>query len=110
MSIITTEAKCTGLRLAIHDEAGQEIGRASLFIMHNDLHPEPFGLMEDVYVAESARGQGVGTELVREVIQTARNHGCYKLIATSRHSRSRVHELYRGLGFTEHGVEFRIDF
>lgn len=35
---------------------------------------------------------------------------CYKLIATSRTSRPKVHELYHRLGFTQHGVEFRIDF
>lgn len=87
----------------------KKLGGLFLYIMHNDLHAEPFGLMEDVHVAEFARGRGVGTELVREVIKIAMDRGCYKLVATSRHSRPRVHKLYRDLGFTKHGVEFRID-
>jgi GNAT superfamily N-acetyltransferase len=61
--------------------------------MTNDLHEAPFGLMEDVFVAESERGSGLGTALVREVIAAARDAGCYKLIATSRASRPKVHEL-----------------
>lgn len=78
--------------------------------MHNSLHREPFGLLEDVYVAESHRGKGLGTKLVRQVIQMAKERGCYKLIATSRTSRPKVHKLYKDLGFQERGWEFRIDF
>jgi GNAT superfamily N-acetyltransferase len=74
--------------------------------MINDLHKEPFGLLEDV----SQRGGGLGSALVKEVIAAARELGCYKLVATSRTSRSKVHELYERLGFEKHGVEFRIDF
>jgi len=77
--------------------------------MNNDLHDRPFGLMEDVYVHESVRGQGIGTKLVKEIIKIAKAQGCYKLIATSRHARTKVHELYLTLGFADHGKEFRID-
>ena len=53
---------------------------------------------------------GLGTALVKEVIAAAREAGCYKLIATSRASRPRVHELYEGLGFANYGLEFRLTF
>ena len=78
--------------------------------MTNDLHAAPFGLLEDVFVDESQRGSGLGTKLVQEVIAAAREAGCYKLIATSRTSRPKAHELYRRLGFENHGVEFRMNF
>ena len=77
--------------------------------MTNDLHAEPFGLLEDVFVDESQRGSGLGTALVREVIAAARQAGCYKLVATSRASRPKVHELYERLGFEKYGVEFRMN-
>jgi GNAT superfamily N-acetyltransferase len=89
---------------------GVEVARAYLYLMRNDLHRKPFGLMEDVFVDESQRGEGLGTKLVNEVISAAKENGCYKLVATSRDSRPKVHELYRRLGFTDHGREFRIDF
>ena len=98
-----------GIRFSISSGSG-EIARAYLYVMRNDLHTSPFGLLEDVYVDESQRGSGLGTKLVQEVIAAAREAGCYKLIATSRTSRHKVHELYRRLGFENHGVEFRMSF
>jgi GNAT superfamily N-acetyltransferase len=98
-----------GIRFSIGGELG-EVARAYLYVMTNDLHEAPFGLLEDVFVAESERGGGLGTALVNEVIAAAREAGCYKLIATSRASRPKVHELYERLGFTNYGLEFRMDF
>jgi GNAT superfamily N-acetyltransferase len=101
-----TEAK--GIRISVTVEGG-EIGRAYIYLMHNDLHKQPFGLIEDVSVDEAYRGKGIGSKLVGEVIEVAKEANCYKLIATSCTSRLKVHELYQRLGFTQHGVEFRID-
>lgn len=86
-----------------------EVARAYLYVMRNELHSEPFGLLEDVHVHESYRGSGLGTELVRQVIAAAKEQNCYKLVATSRKSRPRVHQLYERLGFKARGFEFRID-
>lgn len=89
---------------------GKEVARAFLYVITNGLHDRPFGLLEDVFVEKSLRGDGTGTALVRRVIAEAKKRGCYKLIATSRHARDRVHALYLKLGFADHGKEFRIDF
>jgi len=88
----------------------KELGHAYLYILSNDLHDRPFGFLEDVFVDESCRGEGIGSRLVRAVIEEAKARGCYKLIATSRFSRRHVHAFYRRLGFQRHGFEFRIDF
>ena len=109
MNIEQTIRPAHGVRFSLTDGA-IELGRAYLYVMRNDLHTAPFGLLEDVYVDESQRGRGFGTKLVQEVIAAARKAGCYKLIATSRASRPKVHELYRQLGFEDRGVEFRMDF
>jgi GNAT superfamily N-acetyltransferase len=102
------ERAARGIRFSIAEENG-EVARAYLYLMTNDLHDAPFGLLEDVFVAESERGRGLGTALVNEVIAVARDAGCYKLVATSRASRPKVHELYERLGFTNYGLEFRMD-
>lgn len=109
MEIQQKDITARGIKLFVERD-GKEVGRAHLYIMTNDLHDHPFGFMEDVFVDESLRGQGVGTELVNKLIEAAKEAGCYKLVATSRHSRPKVHELYERLGFKNHGVEFRIDF
>jgi GNAT superfamily N-acetyltransferase len=108
MTMSRSTVNARGIRFSCERE-GHEVARAYLYIMTNDLHEEPFGLMEDVYVDESNRGEGLGTNLVNEVVAAAKELGCYKLIATSRDSRPKVHELYRRLGFSDHGREFRMD-
>jgi len=110
MNISQSEARSEGIRFSAQDDSGKEVARAFLYLMYNDLHKEPFGLLEDVEVDGSMRGQGIGTELVKSVIDAARERGCYKLIATSRHARPKVHELYERIGFENHGIEFRINF
>ncbi len=109
MNILQRSAECLGIKFTIQDEQGNDVGRAFLYIMYNDLHERPFGFMEDVYIDNFVRGRGFGTSLVKKVICTAKTHGCYKLVATSRYSRHKVHELYISLGFSDHGKEFRID-
>jgi len=98
-----------GIRFYIKN-SGEEAARAYLYILKNDLHEAPFGLMEDVLVKENYRSQGLGTKLVKEIIKAAKGKGCYKLIATSRNKREKVHNLYKRLGFKDWGKEFRINF
>jgi GNAT superfamily N-acetyltransferase len=109
MQITRSAAAAEGMRFSLSDGT-KEIGRAYLYLMRNELHSAPFGLLEDVHIDESQRGTGLGTKLVLEVVEAARAAGCYKLIATSRSSRPKVHDLYRRLGFEDRGLEFRIDF
>lgn len=110
MEIRERPARAQGVRFSIEQD-GREVARAYLYLAENDLHPAGwFGLLEDVFVDESVRGGGLGAAIVRHVMEEARRRGCYKLIATSRHERTRVHDLYRRLGFEEWGREFRLGF
>jgi len=110
VEITQRPARAEGFRFAV-DQGGREVARAYLYLAENDLHPgQWYGLLEDIFVDESRRGRGLGAALVRHLIEEARRRGCYKLIATSRHERAGVHELYRRLGFEEWGREFRLDF
>lgn len=109
MELKQTKIQSQAIRFAITD-GEVEVGRAYLYLIKNDLHPVPYGLLEDLFVQESHRSQGIGRQLVEQVIATARDLQCSKLIATSRTGRDEVHAWYVRLGFREHGKEFRIDF
>jgi len=98
----------SGVKLFIEQD-GREVARAFLYVLKNGLHAEPFGLLEDVFVEENLRGQGIGTELVKKIIEAAKKNHCYKLIATSRRERPKVHALYEQLGFKNYGMEFRME-
>lgn len=98
-----------GLKFLILENS-QEVARARLYILNNDLHREPFGLIEDVFVKEEEQGKGYGTKIMKVLIEEAKKANCYKLICTSRFTRPEVHHFYEKLGFKKRGFEFRIDF
>ncbi|MFA6171496.1 MAG: GNAT family N-acetyltransferase [Patescibacteria group bacterium] len=110
MEINKKEIGAEGIKFFACGADGKEVARAYLYLMKNGLHKEPFGYMEDVYVDESLRGQGIGTELVNKVIETAKEKKCYKLFATSRYDRPKVHVLYEKIGFKDWGKNFRMVF
>lgn len=108
--ITHTTHTTTALRFAAHDAGGNEIGRARLVLIENDLHEEPYGLLEDLYVAPTYRSAGIGGKLHDAVLKKAREQGCYKLVGTSRNdgTREAVHAWYERLGYARHGIEFRM--
>ena len=85
------------------------LGRAFIYLIKNELHQQPYALLEDVFIEETFRGQGHGAEMVKAAINKAKELGCYKIIGTSRNSRIKIHRFYQKLGFTEYGKEFRLD-
>ncbi|MEK6969960.1 MAG: GNAT family N-acetyltransferase [Nanoarchaeota archaeon] len=109
MEIKKTKITPSGIKFVITSE-GKAIARAFLYILTNDQHQQPFGFMEDVFVHEDFRRKGYGAEIVTAVIKEAKQQGCYKLICTSRSARQEIHEFYKKFGFTEHGLEFRMNF
>ena len=109
MEIVKSEANSKRIRFSIIIH-GTEVARAFLYLINNNLHSEPYGLVEDVFVEPELRQQGIGSKLIKDIIAEARKQGCYKLIATSRHKKTKVHELYEKFGFQDHGKEFRMNF
>lgn len=63
---------------------------------------------ESVYVAERARGRGVGRALLETVIESARNGGLWMLQAGVFTDNGASLALHRALGFREVGIRERI--
>lgn len=91
------------------DQTGEEIARGSVVLHRNADHAAPYAFIEDIHTAPAHRGQGHFSTVMRELLAIARAEGCYKVIALSRSGRPDVHARYRRLGFTDHGIEFRLD-
>ena len=105
---IQKEQKHNAVRLSAV-ENGEELGAMYLYLIQNDSHKEPYGLLEDLLVKEEHRKKGVGSALVKEAIAEAKRLKCYKVIGTSRFSRENVHAFYEKLGLKKYGYEFRLD-
>lgn len=101
--------KASGIKFEVFNK-NKEVGRAFLYLISNELHNKPYGLLEDVFVDENYRHQGIGSNLIQKVIEKAQEIGCYKLIANVRFEKESTQKLYEKLGFRKHGYEFRIDF
>ncbi|MDP2693164.1 MAG: GNAT family N-acetyltransferase [bacterium] len=108
MNFINHENKSIYIKIEC-EENGKIIGRAYLYLINNDLHNQPYALLEDMFVEVEARGRGIGKELMDKIIEEAKKNNCYKLVAQSRYSRTEAHSFYLRNGFKDHGKNFRID-
>ncbi len=107
-SIQTTTISSTGIKITLERD-GQQIGRVYLYLIYNDLHKEPYGLMEDLYIETAHRGKGYASMLITALIEEAKKQGCYKLIGQSRYGKDEIHAMYEKKGFQNHGYNFRMD-
>lgn len=108
MKLRKRSAKCKGIRISAILQ-GQEAGRIYLYVLRNDLHEEPFGLVEDLLVSKEHRGKGIVRWLMKKMIAEARRHNCYKLVFSSRFGRDRLHNFHERLGFERSGFAFRMN-
>ncbi len=102
------EKKAYAIKIYFEDTQ-KKVGRVTLYVLYNELHEQPFGYMEDLFVDEEFRGQGVGQKLVEALVAAAKEEGCYKILFTSRDGRDGLHAWYEKLGFKNWGREFRMD-
>lgn len=108
MTVVENVQTYTCYRLSIV-EGEEEVGRVYLNIIHNDVHTQPYGLLEDVYIQEEHRRKGNWMRLWRRILTIAQKEQCYKLVATSRLTRKNIHTMYEKLGFSKYGLEFRMN-
>ena len=86
----------THLFVAVED--GHVIGTASLCVMHCLSGVK--ARVEDVAVASSSRGRGIGRQLMEHLLEFARRElAPVELNLTSRPARVAANQLYRSLGF-----------
>ncbi len=97
-------------RIFVAERDGEVVGSYALLIMDNLGHMgAPSAIAEQVLVAPSEQGRGVGRRMMHHAYGEARAAGCYKLVLSSNMKRERAHAFYDGLGFTRHGFSFRLD-
>jgi ribosomal protein S18 acetylase RimI-like enzyme len=91
------ESPATTLFVARGEADGSIIGTLTLALFHL-----PSGVrawIEDVIVAEEARGRGCGEALTRAALDTAAAAGARTVELTSRPSREAANRLYQRMGF-----------
>lgn len=83
-------------------EAGGSVCATALLILCPDVmyRAQPFGVVENVVVAHTMRGRGIGRLLMEHVERLARDHDCTKLMLLSGATRHEAHDFFRRCGFS----------
>ena len=69
----------------------------------------PSGFVHDIYVDESARGQGAGRALLREAIAWIRSKGMTQVVLWSESNNSTAQRLFADAGFRRTMIEMTLD-
>ena len=88
--------------------SGRILGATTLLVEPKFIHGgRSVAHIEDVVVAKTSRTTGIGRALIEHALENAKKFGCYKCILDCDRN---VVGFYKKLGFSEHGIEMRVDF
>jgi GNAT superfamily N-acetyltransferase len=87
-------------RLFVLEVDGQVCGTAFLTVCLDSMYGfKPFGTVENLIVASTHRGRGLGRALMSAVEEEARSRGCTKLMLLSSVARVEAHAFFSRIGF-----------
>lgn len=99
-----------GSYLFVAEQDGQVVGMLSFSIRPNLYHAGSCCLVDELVVAEKARGRGVGKALVQRLLLHAKEAGCAEASLSVMPGNTQAREFYRSLGFTDEAVLMEIHF
>ncbi|MBI1662553.1 MAG: GNAT family N-acetyltransferase [Nitrosopumilus sp.] len=93
--------------IAIAEMDGKVVGSTTLLIEQKFIHKGGLvGHIEDVVVDKNFQGQKIGEKIMKYLLETAKNEGCYKTILDCADD---VKPFYEKLGFKQVANELRFD-
>ena len=84
-------------------------GFANFTVRKTILHSSGSALIDELIVSEKYRGQGVGKELLFEVVNRCRELGCCELEVSTLMSNQTARDFYRKCGFEEEAILLEMD-
>jgi ribosomal protein S18 acetylase RimI-like enzyme len=87
-----------GLQLIARRPGGEAVGFATLFWSWSTARAARLGVMNDLYVAPEARGQGLGQRLVEACLQRCSERGVAAMEWETALDNDRAQSVYDGLG------------
>ena len=87
------------------DDQHTVIGYSSVHYLPYFFLPGPEGYISELFISAHARGQGVGSALLEQIIAEARTRGCARLSLIN----SRTRESYQRKFYEQHGWKERTE-
>jgi len=85
------------------------IGFVNFTVRKTILHESGSALIDELIVLEKYRGQGLGKDLLSEVVKHCRDLGCCELEVSTLMRNQTARDFYRKCGFEEEAVLLEID-
>ncbi|GAG71099.1 unnamed protein product [marine sediment metagenome] len=95
--------------ILVAEIGGVVVGFINFTTRKTILHRGLSGLIDELIVAKSYRGEGIGKQLLSGAIEKSRQLGCCEVEVSTEKTNTKAREFYRQCGFTERGVFFEID-
>jgi len=87
-----------GVQLIARDDGGRAVGFATIFWTWQTLSASRLGVMNDLFVAEGARGGGYADALIAECAERCRARGATDLAWQTARTNERAQAVYDRLG------------
>jgi len=98
--------KADSLILLAQEASAQALGFCQLYPTFCSLEAKPIYALYDLYVAQAARGAGIGNLLLLAAEQSAREHGMCRLDLTTAKTNLPAQAAYEALGWVRDEVYF----
>lgn len=83
-------------------------GTIAVLIMHNIGHlGKQSAIFESFAVLPEWQNKGIGKALIKHVTEICKDAGCYKITLSADLQRTKAHNFYESLGFTQHGYSYK---
>ncbi|MDD5227407.1 MAG: GNAT family N-acetyltransferase [Methylococcales bacterium] len=80
-------------------QKNQIVGMVNLLFTFSTALGQRVALLEDLVVAPSRRGNGIGSQLLKQTIETARLHDCHRITLLTDLANESAQRFYRKHGF-----------
>lgn len=95
--------------ILVAEIGGVVVGFVNFTTRKRILHRSLSGLIDELIIAKSYRGKGIGRQLLSSAIEKSRQLGCCEVEVSTEKINIKAKEFYRQCGFMERGVLFEID-
>ena len=95
--------------ILVAEIGGVVVGFVNFTTRKTILHRGLSGLIDEIIVAKSYRGKGLGKQLLSSAIEKSRQLGCCEVEVSTEKTNIKAREFFRQCGFTERGLLFEID-
>ncbi|QLG86849.1 GNAT family N-acetyltransferase [Chitinibacter bivalviorum] len=85
--------------LLAQNDGGEALGFIQLYPIFSSIAAERIWLLSDLYVSDTARGQGIARQLMQKATQHAKDSGAAWLELSTAHTNTTAQALYESLGY-----------